>query len=480
MEGIELKKRLGCRAGSPDPAVRANASRNAAGLPNVSAGSGNPAVQWRKGIAAWRSVAAVVCVLAVATIARAANISIADLGLELVWIEPGTFTMGSPPDEGGRDKAEGVQRRVTFSKGFWIGKTEVTQRQYEGVIGTNPSHFKNVGPDAPVEEVSWDDAMEYCAKLTERERAAGRLPEGYAFTLPTEAQWEYACRAGTTEMYPGYLDAMAWYDQNSDGTTHRVAQKQPNKWGLYDMAGNVIEWCRDWYGDYARTDETDPTGPSHGHFRMARGGSWRTGAVVCRSAARAGGSQGRRDYTIGFRVALSAVDANDAATRYVEDPEQLLPGDPPAARRLSAKLAAFEKATGVTVLLRLQAKEPPAEEDKIPGAYMRAWATKLGTVERGVLVAYFAEEDDWRMWIGNELAAKFAGRQGTVQELTKSGAIHDAKEALFAAAKTKAEEKIVARRRAAPENKESEGADRVRFDAEAILDALIARLGGAR
>jgi formylglycine-generating enzyme required for sulfatase activity len=233
------------------------------------------------------------------------NHVVPEVGIELVWIEPGSFLMGSPPEEGGRDKAEGVQRRVTLSQGFWIGKTEVTQREYESVTGVNPSRFKEVGPDAPVERVSWVDAMAYCEKLTERQ--AGRLPEGYAFNLPTEAQWEYACRAGSTEAYPGYLDAMAWYEENSGETTHAVAQKKPNAWGLHDMAGNVLEWCFDWYGEYGFQAETDPTGPSFGHFRMARGGSWRVGAEVCRSAARAGGSAGRRDYTIGFRVALSTV-----------------------------------------------------------------------------------------------------------------------------------------------------------------------------
>lgn len=237
------------------------------------------------------------------------NHVVPEVGIELVWIAPGSFLMGSPPEEGGRDKAEGVQRRVTLSRGFWLGKTEVTQRQYEAVVGQNPSRFKEVGPDGPVERVSWVDATTYCEKLTERERQAGRLPEGYEFNLPTEAQWEYACRAGSTDAYPGYLDAMAWYEENSGGMTHVVAQKQPNAWGLHDMAGNVLEWCFDWYGAYGVEAETDPTGPSFGHFRMARGGSWRVGAEVCRSAARAGGSAGRRDYTIGFRVALSTVKA---------------------------------------------------------------------------------------------------------------------------------------------------------------------------
>jgi formylglycine-generating enzyme required for sulfatase activity len=155
--------------------------------------------------------------------------------------------------------------------------------------------------------VSWIDAMAFCRKLNAREREAGRLPPGYAFTLPTEAQWEYACRAGTTGAYPGEPNAMAWSEQNSDGTTHPVATKRPNNWGFFDMSGNVLEWCFDWYGPYSREPVVDPAGPESGHYRIARGGSWRVGASVGRSAARAGGSEARLDYTMGFRVALSAV-----------------------------------------------------------------------------------------------------------------------------------------------------------------------------
>jgi formylglycine-generating enzyme required for sulfatase activity len=234
------------------------------------------------------------------------NRVIPDLALEMIWIAPGKFTMGSPPEETGRNKAEGPQMRVTLTHGFWLGKTHVTQAQYEAVTGSNPSHFTAVGKDAPVERVSWLDAMEYCRKLTERERAAGRLPEGYVYTLPTEAQWEYACRAGTKGAHSGNPELMAWYEGNSGGSTHPVAQKQPNPWGLYDMYGNVLQWCRDWYGDYPGGEVTDPTGPSHGYFRMARGGSWRV--KLFRSASRGGGSPGRLDYTLGFRLALCRVD----------------------------------------------------------------------------------------------------------------------------------------------------------------------------
>ncbi len=236
-----------------------------------------------------------------------ANRTIADLKLDLIWIKPGTFKMGSEPDEPERNQAEGPVMKVILTKGFWIGRTEMTQGQYEAIIGINPSHFPEVGKDAPVENVSWTDAMEFCAKLNARERAAGRLPDGYAYTLPTEAQWEYAYRAGTTSAYPGTPDTMGWNAKNSGETTHPVGQKQASPWGLYDMAGNVLEWCYDWYGPYPGGAQTDPTGPRSGSFHMARGGSWRMEPRINRSAERAGGSTGRRDYTLGFRLALCPV-----------------------------------------------------------------------------------------------------------------------------------------------------------------------------
>jgi formylglycine-generating enzyme required for sulfatase activity len=237
---------------------------------------------------------------------------IPDLALTLLWVKPGTFLMGSPPDEPARDQAEGPQTRVTLTRGFWLGRTEVTQAQYEAVTGTNPSRFKSAGPDAPVEHVSWLEAMAFGEQLTARERAAGRLPEGYRYTLPTEAQWEYACRAGTTTAYAGPVEAMAWYDENSERTTHPVARLQPNDWGFHDMSGNVLEWCRDWYGLYSGRPATDPAGPEDGRYRMARGGCWLMAKTVGRSAARAGGSPARVDHTLGFRLALVQESPGDA------------------------------------------------------------------------------------------------------------------------------------------------------------------------
>ena len=228
--------------------------------------------------------------------------TVPDLNLQMAYIRPGSFIMGS---ESGADD-EKPQTQVTLTQGYWLGKTEVTQAQWEALMGSNPSKFKGV--DRPVEQVSWDDAMEFCRKLTERERGAGRLPESYEYTLPTEAQWEYACRAGTTGQFggDGNLDDMGWYSQNSGGTTHPVGQKQSNAWGLYDMHGNVWEWCLDWEDKYPGGSVRDPTGPASGALRVSRGGCWSREAIYCRSASRDGVSPGRRSL-LGFRLALSLV-----------------------------------------------------------------------------------------------------------------------------------------------------------------------------
>ena len=235
--------------------------------------------------------------------------------LEMIWIEPGTFMMGSPRNEPGRWNTE-VQHEVTLTKGYWMGKYEVTQAQYEAVTGSNPSGLK--GADLPVELVRWYDATNFCAKLTEMEKAAGRLPEGYEFTLPTEAQWEYACRAGTTTAFNNgkdlteagieqcpEMDEVGWYKYNSDFKTHPVGQKQPNAWGLYDMHGNIAEWCLDWFGDYPESSVTDPMGPDTGSHRVIRGGgSYTSNAGGCRSAFRVLSNPGDNLNSFGFRVAL--------------------------------------------------------------------------------------------------------------------------------------------------------------------------------
>jgi serine/threonine-protein kinase len=185
-----------------------------------------------------------------------------DFGIEFVLVSPGSFMMGA---ENG-DTDEKPAHRVTISKDFYLGKYEVTQAQWQQVMGGNTSHFKN-SDQCPVEQVSWDGVQEFIKKLNAQS-------DGYLYRLPSEAEWEYACRAGTTGDYAGSLDAMAWYGNNSGDKTHPVGTKQPNGWGLYDMHGNVWEWVEDWYAPYPSGAETDPTGPSSGTSRVYRGGSY--------------------------------------------------------------------------------------------------------------------------------------------------------------------------------------------------------------
>ena len=238
-------------------------------------------------------------------------ITVPEHDLKMMPIPAGTFLMGSPKDEEGRDNIEGPQTTVTITKPFWLGKTEVTQSQWKVVMGNNPSSFK--GDDLPVEMVSWNDATAFCKKLNEMKRDT--LPAGYHYKLPTEAQWEYACRAGTTTRFSygndtGYsqLGSYAWYDDNSSGKTHPVGDKLPNGWRLYDMHGNVWEWCLNRISDfYPGGNVSDPQGPQSGVDRVIRGGSWHDLARYCRSADRAGDWPGLTLNFLGFRVALSSV-----------------------------------------------------------------------------------------------------------------------------------------------------------------------------
>ncbi|MBU3950221.1 MAG: SUMF1/EgtB/PvdO family nonheme iron enzyme [Proteobacteria bacterium] len=221
----------------------------------------------------------------------------------MVKIAGGTFTMG--------DKEEG-EVETTVSD-FEIDKYPVTQSLYYKVIGKNPSHFK--GDDKPVEHVSWFDAVKFCNNLSEKMGykfayatkggKVERINDANGFRLLTEAEWEYACRAGSKGERHGDLDSIAWYDKNSGGETHGVGQKDPNKWGLYDILGNVWEWCQDWYGDYPSGHVKDPPGPSSGSFRVIRGGSWGRSASFCRSAIRGGISPDGCDGDIGFRLSRS-------------------------------------------------------------------------------------------------------------------------------------------------------------------------------
>ena len=229
----------------------------------------------------------------------------------LAWIKPGRFTMGSPSAEQDRYSDEGPQMQVTISQGFWMSKYEVTQGEYVAVMGTNPSYFTG-DLDRPVEQVNWNDAVAYCNQLTQRERSAGRLPSGYGYRLPTEAEWEYACRAGTTTRFgygddPGYtqLGSYVWYNSNNGSTTHAVGVKKPNAWGLCDMHGNVWEWCLDWYGTYPGGSVTDPRGPTTGSSCVLRGGSWLDFGRRCRSAHRYYNSPDYGYRNVGFRAVLA-------------------------------------------------------------------------------------------------------------------------------------------------------------------------------
>ncbi len=236
----------------------------------------------------------------------------------MVKIPAGSYTMGSPVAEAGRDSDE-QQHRVEITQGFSLSATEVTQAQYQAVMGANPSNFK--GPDLPVEKVSWLDAVQFCNKLSEREglKPAYRIngsnvtwdAAAPGYRLPTEAEWEYACRAGTATAYnvgdgEADLGRAAWYDWNSDSKTHPVGKKAANTWGLYDMHGNVWEWCWDSYWDYDAGSLRDHQGAAGGSYLVDRGGSWINGSWGCRSAVRGGDDPSYAAYDLGFRVARSS------------------------------------------------------------------------------------------------------------------------------------------------------------------------------
>jgi formylglycine-generating enzyme required for sulfatase activity len=233
---------------------------------------------------------------------------------EMIRIEGGTFIMGSPSNEQGRNSSEGPQHQVTVSS-FYIAKFPVTQTEYQEIIGRNPSH--NKGPALPVEQVNWFEAVEYCNKLSEKE---GLTPvytvngnnvtwniEADGYRLPTEAEWEYACRAGTQTPYNNgtSADEAGWHIGNSSARTHPVGEKQSNAWGLYDMLGNVLEWCWDWLGNYSTEENNNPIGPASGTSRVYRGGCWSFQANQIRSAYRFGNSPTMRSFLVGFRIARS-------------------------------------------------------------------------------------------------------------------------------------------------------------------------------
>jgi formylglycine-generating enzyme required for sulfatase activity len=221
---------------------------------------------------------------------------------------------GSPTNELHRDENEGPQTTATLTRGFWIGKYEVTQGDYLAVMNTNPSVFPG-DLSRPVSSVSWHDATNYCWILTQRELAAGRIPAGSEYRLPTEAEWECAARAGTSTRF-SYGDDLnytsltnyAWFASNGNLTVHPAGQKLPNPWGLYDMEGNVWEWCQDWLGDLPGGAVTDPQGPSSNPigWKVIRGGGYDFGESDCRSARRYffGSHSALNDSNLGFRVVL--------------------------------------------------------------------------------------------------------------------------------------------------------------------------------
>jgi formylglycine-generating enzyme required for sulfatase activity len=221
-------------------------------------------------------------------------------GIEMVFIPAGEFMMGSPENGELRSPDEGPQHKVKITKPFYLGKYEVTQAQWQQVMGKNPSRFKG-SERLPVETASWDDCQEFVKKVSAMGQRVCRLP--------TEAEWEYACRAGTTTRFysgddDGSLVRIAWYHGNSGNKTHEVGGKTANAFGLYDMSGNVWEWCSDWHGAYANAEENDPVGPGGGIARVRRGGGWGDGPKSCRSAVRDRSAPDARAGDVGFRVAM--------------------------------------------------------------------------------------------------------------------------------------------------------------------------------
>jgi formylglycine-generating enzyme len=244
------------------------------------------------------------------------------LGMELVYIVPGSFQMGS--HDGASD--EKPVHTVQITQGYWMGKYEVTQQQYVSIIGSNPSSFP--GENNPVETVNWNEAVSFCRKLTDQERQAGHLPDGYEYRLPTEAEWEYAARAGAARASTAYagsnsIDEVAWHKENSGMKTHPVGRKQANRVGLYDMSGNVYEWCLDWKGEYESESQEDPVGASMGARRVRRGGAWYGFASSCRIASRHFYAPTATGSFVGLRVVLAPTilieDAGGGAIKCIDN-----------------------------------------------------------------------------------------------------------------------------------------------------------------
>jgi len=244
------------------------------------------------------------------------------IGMELAFIPKGKFLMGSLETEQGHEKLESPQHEVVISRNFFIGIYEVTQNEYLKVTGKNPSYFQEEKTNTdtsryPVEQVSWNDAVEFCNQLSQ-------LPEERKYKrnyrLPTEAEWEYCCRAGSTDLYSfgnnnSNTGDFGWFDNNSEKMTHAVGKKKPNSWGLFDMHGNVFEWCSDWLDGYKLSDNIDPIGPANGQSRIFRGGGWDWGPPIGRSARRVWSNPSEKYNARGFRVVLNFNDNTDSGLR---------------------------------------------------------------------------------------------------------------------------------------------------------------------
>ncbi len=215
--------------------------------------------------------------------------------MEMIWCAPGKFKMGSPADEVGRISNE-ARHNVSLTKGFWLGKYEVTQVQWESVMRSNNSRFRD--GNKPVENISWLDCEAFVRRVN--------TVLGGVARLPTEAEWEYACRAGSDAPFAGsgIVSEMAWYDTNSEYQTHEVGRNKPNSWGFYDMHGNVLEWCADWFAE-TKGDAVDPKGPPSGSFKILRGGCWFFYESDCRCAYRLKREPNLRNCIFGFRLACS-------------------------------------------------------------------------------------------------------------------------------------------------------------------------------
>jgi formylglycine-generating enzyme required for sulfatase activity len=300
--------------------------------------------------------------------------------MEFVEVSPGRFRMG---DARGREDERPVHT-VSLPRPVYLSRTEVTQEQWQAVMGSNPSHFR--GPNLPVEQVSWTDCQAFLDRLSRR------VP-GRTFRLPTEAEWEYACRAGSPGSYsfgddPARLGEHAWFAGNADGATHPVAQKRPNDWGLCDMHGNVWEWCQDWYGAYSGGRQTNPRGPSQGEKRVLRGGAWSYHAEGCRCAFRRAVSPETRSKFFGFRVA--------------HVPGETAPAEPPS--------------------------PPPADSAELQAA-RQAWTDAVLAADNALLAEHASDE-----WTRAQTMAQAARRRQSAGQLAAAtrlfqGAVRTLKQA---------------------------------------------------